>query len=107
MAHVKLIEFQKRRLAHAHCIFILDPQSKDRLKSPKAVNQFIWAEIPPEIDPELRAAFLKNNIYIPCGDENPQEVCMGKRKRRKRENWNEQEEMKNGNADAGGDENGT
>ena len=45
MSHVKFIEFKKRGLPHAHCIFILDRESKQRLRDPLEVDKIISAEI--------------------------------------------------------------
>ena len=46
IAHVRVIEFQKRGLPHAHCIFILDAVSKSSLRNPDNVDKVISAEIP-------------------------------------------------------------
>ena len=82
VSHVKVIEFQKRGLPHAHCIFILDRESKQRLRDPLEVDKIISAEIPSADDPELREIVLKHQIHNPCGVLNPQAVCMGVRKRK-------------------------
>ena len=82
VAHVKVIEFQKRGLPHAHCIFVLDRETKNNLKNPVNVDKIISAEIPPDSDPELRDVVLKHNVHVPCGEENPQAVCMGVRAQR-------------------------
>ncbi len=74
--YVTVMEFQKRGLPHAHCIFILDEQSKNALRNPANVDQIISAEIPSENDPVLRAAVLQHMIHNPCGEENPNAVCM-------------------------------
>ncbi len=54
VAHVRVIEFQKRGLPHAHCIFILDQGSKNALRIPARVDTVISAELPPEDHDELR-----------------------------------------------------
>ena len=80
VAYAKVIEFQKRGLPHAHCIFILDQESKNRLRSPEAVNDIISAEIPPESEGRLRDIVVRHSIHNPCGpQENPSAVCLGKR----------------------------
>ena len=81
---MKVIEFQKIGLPHAHCIFILDRQSKNNLRNPSNIDEMISAEIPPESEPELRNIVLKHAIHNPCGEHNPQAVCMGQRRRRNR-----------------------
>ena len=45
IAHLHVVEFQKRGLPHAHILIILRPE--DRLKSPDQYDNFISAEIPP------------------------------------------------------------
>lgn len=74
-AHIYTIEFQKRGLPHAHILLILSPEDK-----PQTVDEYdkiISAEIPD------RAAFplayetvIKNMVHGPCGDLNPNAVCM-------------------------------
>ena len=86
IAHVKVIEFQNRGLRHAHFIFILDRQTKNKLKNPIEVDRIISAEIPPKSDPELRKIVLNNNIHVPCGENNPEAVCMGVRRKKKKAN---------------------
>ncbi len=54
IAHVRVVEFQKRGLPHAHCIFILDEFSKNSLRNPEKVDEIISAEIPCEEDAHLR-----------------------------------------------------
>ncbi len=50
LAHVRVVEFQKRRLPHAHCISILDQSSKNALRNPVRVDTAISAELPHEDD---------------------------------------------------------
>lgn len=45
-AHVRVINFQKRGLLHAHCIFFLTPSAKSALLHPCFVDANISAEIP-------------------------------------------------------------
>jgi len=79
-----VIEFQKRGLPHAHCIFFLDRTSKNNLRRPENVDNIISAEIPPVSDNELRDLVLKNAIHNPCGTTNPNAVCMSENKCKKK-----------------------
>ncbi len=63
VAHVRVIEFQKRGLPHAHCIFILDQASKNVLRNPARVDSVISAELPPEDDD--RATRISASAYGP------------------------------------------
>ena len=66
IAHVSVIEFQKRGLPHAHIILFLDNRAKNNLQNPEEVDKLISAEIPPNSDPLLRSAVLKHMIHKPC-----------------------------------------
>ncbi|CDF33589.1 Putativ ATP dependant DNA helicase [Chondrus crispus] len=77
VAHVRVIEFQKRGLPHAHVVFFLDEVSKNDLRTPENVDRIISAEIPSAQDPELQEVVLKHMIHNPCGERNPTAVCMG------------------------------
>ncbi|CDF36294.1 unnamed protein product [Chondrus crispus] len=83
VAHVRVIEFQKRGLPHAHVVFFLDEVSKNDLRTPENVDRIISAEIPSAQDPELEEVVLKHMIHNPCGEHNPTAVCMGERYCRK------------------------
>ena len=85
VAHMHVVEFQKRGLPHAHILLILADQ--DRSITPEFVDSMISAEIPP--DPEetddpseaaerkhLRDIVLANMIHGPCGVDNPSNSCM-------------------------------
>ncbi len=78
VAYVTVIEFQKRRLPHAHCIFILDQASKNPLRNPASVDTVTSAEMPPEDDDELRELMLQHIVHNPCGSQNPATVRMGR-----------------------------
>ncbi len=71
MAHVRVIEFQKRGSPHAHCIFILDQAWKNSLRNPSRVDDVISAELSPEDDDVLREVVLQHMIHNPCGSNNP------------------------------------
>ncbi|CDF33636.1 partial DNA helicase [Chondrus crispus] len=83
VAHVRVIEFQKRGLPHARVAFFLDEVSKNDLRTPENVDRIISAEIPSSQDPELQEVVLKHMIHNPCGEHNPTAVCMGERYCRK------------------------
>ncbi|CDF37017.1 ATP dependant DNA helicase [Chondrus crispus] len=83
VAHVRVIEFQKRGLPHAHVVFFLDEVSKNDLRTPENVDRIISAEIPSAKDPELQEVVLKHMIHNPCGERNPTAVCMGEQYCRK------------------------
>jgi hypothetical protein len=71
------IEFQKRGLPHAHILLILKPQHKPQTCD--AYDNLISAEIPnPLTHPRLHAIVTTNMIHGPCGDLNPNCVCMNK-----------------------------
>ena len=85
VAHMHVVEFQKRGLPHAHILIILADQ--DRSITPEFVDSIVVAEIPP--DPEetddpieaaerkhLRDIVLANMIHGPCGASKPSSPCM-------------------------------
>lgn len=74
-SYVYVIEHQKRGLPHAHCLFTLCKE--DKLKSAADVDKIISAEIPNKIThPQLYDMVIKHNIHGPCGNLNPNCVCM-------------------------------
>ena len=85
VAHMHVIEFQKRGLPHAHILIIL--ANHDRMVNAEMVNRLVMAELPP--DPELAATeeekvacerlekiVLNNMLHGPCGPDNPNKPCM-------------------------------
>ena len=85
VAHMMVIEFQKRGLPHCHILLIL--AQEDRMLTPQLVNGMVVAELPPDPDhiedPVLREQTRKlQNIVVsqmvhgPCGKTNPKNVCM-------------------------------
>ena len=85
VAHMHVIEFQKRGLPHAHILIIL--ANEDRTTSPEEVDQAVCAELPP--DPEvadteeeakerrrLQDIVTSNMVHGPCGTNNPNCPCM-------------------------------
>lgn len=53
-AHVRVIEFQRRSLSHAHCIFLTTSQTKTHLLDSAFIKTIILAEIPSEQSNLLR-----------------------------------------------------
>ena len=85
VAHMNVIEFQKRGLPHVHILLIL--ANSDRVMSPEFVDSAVCAELPP--DPEevstelgreqrcrLQDIVIANMIHGPCGKTNPTSPCM-------------------------------
>ena len=65
VAHVYVIEFQKRGLPHAHMLLILHPECK--LDNPALYDQLITAEIPdPQRYPLAHELFAKFQMHGPC-----------------------------------------
>ena len=86
IAHLWVIEFQKRGLPHAHILIVL--ADEDRPKTPDQVDQIVTAELPPSpLEPGISEEekirrqplwdiVLKHMIHGPCGELNPQSPCM-------------------------------
>lgn len=81
IAHVDIIEFQKRCLPHTHLMIWLD--EADRPRTPEDYDRFISAELPdPKLDEfgeptsELFKLVAKFMIHGPCGKDNPKAQCM-------------------------------
>ena len=75
IAHLHVIEFQKRGLPHAHILIIL--QNNDKPRNPDDFDKIVCAEIPnPITQPTLHAIVVKNLMHGPCGRWNPKCVCM-------------------------------
>jgi hypothetical protein len=77
IAHVHVIEFQKRGLPHAHLLLVLN--QRDKPNSAEIIDKIVSAEIP-EITkfPRLHQIVIKNMIHGPCGAMNPSSRCMEK-----------------------------
>ena len=85
VAHLWVIEFQKRGLPHAHILIILD--NHDVTATPDQVDSIVCSELPPDPagtdDPEIKARrqrlqmiVMTNMIHGPCGPANPLSPCM-------------------------------
>ena len=75
VAHIQVIEFQKRGYPHAHIIIHL--ANDDKLQDGVDVDQLISAEIPDStLNPTLHAIVIKQMMHGPCGDMNPNCPCM-------------------------------
>ena len=75
VAHLHVIEFQKRGLPHAHILLILDANDKPR--NADDYDKIVCAEIPdPDNQKELHDIVVKNLMHGPCGALNPRCVCM-------------------------------
>jgi hypothetical protein len=74
-AYVYVVEFQKRGLAHAHFLLIMD--SRYKLVVPEQYDRVISAELPDKHKyPELYAMVVKHMMHGPCGVLKPKNVCM-------------------------------
>ena len=58
-------------MPHAHILVKLD-----KAPTPAEIDDFIWATLPPEDDPELLELVLKHHIHGPCGPANLASPCM-------------------------------
>ena len=66
IAHLHVIEFQKRGLPHAHILIILD--ANDKIRSVDQYDNVVCAEIPnKDTQPRLHAIVTKNMVHGPCG----------------------------------------
>ncbi len=72
VAHVHVIEFQKRGLPHAHMLFVLAPE--DNPRTAEIIDTIVSAEIPE--NPVLRDLVKSHMIHGPCGVLNPNSPCM-------------------------------
>ncbi|KAL7106310.1 hypothetical protein ACP275_07G104200 [Erythranthe tilingii] len=75
VAHVHVIEFQKRGLPHAHMLIIL--KSEYKITTPEQFDKFVCAELPDkEKYPGLYDLVLKHMMHGPCGELNFKNSCM-------------------------------
>ena len=74
-AYVYTIEFQKRGLPHAHMVLFLADADKPR--TTEDVDRLVTAEIPdPQLHPEFHDTVKRHMMHGPCGDLDPECVCM-------------------------------
>ena len=66
MAHLGVIEFQKRCYPHAHLVYTFTSQGPQRMNE---MDKWVWARIPDEniANGLLRGKVLKYMIHKPCG----------------------------------------
>ncbi|XP_059663506.1 uncharacterized protein LOC132309192 [Cornus florida] len=91
VAHVYVIEFQKRGLPHAHMLLIFE--SEHKITNADHYDKFVYAEITNENEnPTLYAKVVKHMMHGPCGDLNVKNACMmdGKCKNHYPRQFNEQ-----------------
>src|SRR5579859_871153 len=75
VAHVYVVEFQKRGLPHAHILVILQPSDKPR--SAMDYDRIVSAELPDKNQfPELYETVTSCMLHGPCGAANPNSLCM-------------------------------
>ena len=75
VAHVYVIEFQKRGLPHMHLLIFLKKEYK--LLTPDIIDCIISAKWPnPMSQPQLFAAVHSSMVHGPCGALNPKASCM-------------------------------
>lgn len=75
IAHVHVIEFQKRGLPHAHMLIILKKEFKP--SDCDKIDKLVCAEIPNiETNPRLHEIVTKHMIHGPCGVHNLNSPCM-------------------------------
>lgn len=74
VAHLHVVEFQKRGLPHAHILLILDSRHKPR---PDNYDNIISAELPDQrVHPLAYATVSRMMMHGPCGIDNPDAPCM-------------------------------
>ena len=75
VAHVYVIEFQKRGLPHAHILIVL--REKDKIITPEQVNAIVSAEIPDKNEhPKAYETVTNCLMHGPCGPQFPNARCM-------------------------------
>ncbi|XP_022894082.1 uncharacterized protein LOC111408566 [Olea europaea var. sylvestris] len=77
IAHIYVIEFQKRCLPHSHLLLIFNCSHK--ISSTKQVDKIVSCEIlDKNIHPYLHSVIVKHNMHGPCGNLNPKNICIEK-----------------------------
>lgn len=78
--HLYTIEYQKRTLPHMHLLVFI--HSSTKFDTPERIDEVICAELPdPAWDPtgELTDLVTTTMCHGPCGDDNPNAPCMGRK----------------------------
>ena len=74
-AYVYTNEFQKMGLTQAHMVLFLADAEKPRVT--EEVDQLVSAEIlDPQLQPEFHNTVKRHMMHGPCGEQDPQCVCM-------------------------------
>jgi hypothetical protein len=75
VAHMYVIEFQKRGLPHAHILLIL--AEADKPLTPEDINSIVSAQLPDRnLHPELYDTIVSCMLHGPCGVNNVNAPCM-------------------------------
>jgi hypothetical protein len=75
VAHMYVVEFQKRGLPHAHILLILAPNDKPR--TPEHVDSLVSAQLPDQnLHPELYETVVSCMLHGPCEIHNLNAPCM-------------------------------
>ena len=75
VAHMYVIEFQKRGLPHAHILIIFD--AADKPNTPEDIDSIVSAQIPDQtLYPELYETIISCMLHGPCGSHNLNAPCM-------------------------------
>ena len=75
LAHLGVVEFQKRGYPHAHLVYTFNSEGSQHLNE---INKWVWARIPDEsiANGLLREKLSKFIIHKPCGHFNVNSPCM-------------------------------
>lgn len=76
LAHLRVVEFQKWGLRHAHCIFFFIKPNKENMLDPEQFDTVISAEIKLQDDPVLHKSVVSHMIHGTCGKESSSAICM-------------------------------
>ena len=75
IGHIRVIEFQKRGLPHAHLLLILHPDDKPR--TVEDYDSIVSAQIPdPDLFPTTHDCISSRMMHGPCGPNHPRAPCM-------------------------------